>query len=370
MFGADVVLQFHRQAGVIAFGLVLAHPAVLILSDPDYLEYFDPRVNLLRALALSAVIPAAALLLVTSLWRERVGLNYEWWRITHGALSLVVVFIGMVHGIQVGHYLDGWWRQGLWIGALCGAMYLVIHSRMVRPWRLKRSPYRVVDVITEASDVTTLRLRAERPPRLRYRSGQFVWITLGDSPHSMQQHPFSVSSGEDDPALELTAKELGDFTGTWPDVETGTTAFLEGPFGGFTLDRCAKGAVMIVGGIGVTPAMSILRTVRDRGDDRPMVLLYATQSCDDVTFGEELQRMAHELGSFELIQVPEEPPDGWDGPSGFIDEELLESVLTGDRRSHEFFICGPEPMMDVAERGLRALGVPWRRIYTERFEIV
>jgi predicted ferric reductase len=114
IFGGDVVLQFHRQIGIVAVGIVLAHPAVVVASNPDYLEFFDPRVNVLRALALTAVVPALVLLLVTSLWRELVRLNYEWWRAVHGILALAIVFIGMVHGIQVGEHLDALWKQIIW----------------------------------------------------------------------------------------------------------------------------------------------------------------------------------------------------------------------------------------------------------------
>jgi predicted ferric reductase len=196
VFGADVVLQFHRQMGLVGFVLVLAHPILLVVSEPDYLEFFDPRVNLLRALALSAVVPAVILLVATSLWRERIGLEYEWWRVLHGSMALLVVFIGMVHGIQVGHYLDGPLRQGLWIGILAGAMYLVIHSRVVRPWLMRRRPYVVAAVRPEPGEVTTIELSPDGHDGMAFQAGQYAWITLGDRPHSMQQHPFSFVSSE------------------------------------------------------------------------------------------------------------------------------------------------------------------------------
>lgn len=369
-FGADVVLQFHRQAGLVAFGLVLAHPILMVVADPDYLEYFDPRVNLLRALALSAVIPIAVALIATSLWRLPTGLNYEWWRVAHGVLALAVVFIGMVHGIQVGHYLDGWWRQGMWVGVLSGAMYLVIHSRVVRPWLMRRRPYEVVSVRSEASDVHTITLSPMNGEPLPFRAGQFVWITLGDTPFTLQQHPFSLSSSEHDATIEVSAKALGDFTETWPGITPGSRAYLEGPYGEFTLDRCAPGAVLVVGGIGVTPALSLLRTMRDTDDPRPVVLLYATERYDDVAFAAEIDELERQVSGLRVIRVPEEPPDDWEGPSGFVDGDLLEAELSETERGFEFYICGPEPMMDAVEGALRQMGVPWRRIYTERFQIV
>lgn len=369
VFGADVVLQFHRQAGLIAFVLVLAHPAVLIASDPGYLEYFDPRINLLRALALSAVVPALVLLIVTSFWRERVGLGYEWWRALHGGLSLAVVFIGMVHGIQVGEHLGPFWKQGLWAGMLIGAMYLVVHSRVVRPLRMKRRPYRVVAVHQELDDTFTLEVEAVGHAGMRFTAGQFAWITVGDSPWSLQQHPFSFSSSERDETLSFTAKAIGDFTSTWEHIEPGTAVFLEGPYGGFVLDPISDGAVFIAGGIGVTPTMSILRTMRDHDDQRPAYLFYGNPSIDDITFADELRALEDQL-DLTVVHVLEDPPDDWDGESGFIDRDTLVRRLPADCRNFEYFICGPEPLMDSTESALREMGLSWRQIYTERFQIV
>jgi predicted ferric reductase len=369
VFGADVVLQYHRQAGIVAFALVLAHPAVLILSDPDYLAFFDPRVNLLRAIALIAVIPMLMLLLFTSLWRQRSGLAYEWWRAVHGVLSLGVVFIGMVHGIQVGWYLDGLVTQGLWAGALVGAMYLVIHSRVVRPWLMKKRPYQVVEVRRELDDVHTLRIEAVDHEPMRFTAGQFAWITVGESPYSFQQHPFSFSSSALDTTLSFTAKAIGDFTSTWDQISPGDQVFLEGPFGGFTLDDAAEGAVFIMGGIGITPAMSILSTMDETGDERSALLFYGNPTCEEMVFREEIDELSQRM-NLSVIHVIEDPPEGWSGASGYIDKDLLEDSLSTEQRRFQFFICGPEPMMDAAETGLRDLGVPWTRIMTERFQIV
>ena len=101
--GLDTMLQFHRQVGLIAFGFILAHPAILFATDPTYLAYLDPRVNLPRALALSGVLAVLVLLLVTTLWREQLRMSYEWWRTGHGVLALFVILIGLAHGLQVGH---------------------------------------------------------------------------------------------------------------------------------------------------------------------------------------------------------------------------------------------------------------------------
>ncbi len=368
-FGPDVVLQFHRQIGVVAVVFVLTHPAILIASDADYLEFFDPRVNLLRALALGAVVPALVLLLVTSVWREAVRLEYEWWRALHGLLALAVVFIGMVHGIQVGEHLGVFWKQAVWVGSLLGFMYLVIHTRAVRPALMKRRPYRVAEVREELPGTYSLIVEPDGHVGMNFRAGQYAWLTVGDSPYSLQQHPFSFSSSERSGQISFTAKAAGDFTEGWNEIEPGQRLFLEGPYGAFVLDADADGVVFIVGGIGVTPALSILRTMHDRDDDRPAVLVYGNATLEEVTFREELDRLA-EPGSLRVVHVIEDAADDWEGETGFVDRELLERNLPADCRSFEYYICGPEPMMDAAESALRDMGVSWRQIYTERFQVV
>lgn len=369
VFGTDILLQFHRRTGVIALGLVLAHPLVLVLADSGSLSFFDPTVNLPRAAALSFVVAATLLLLATSLHRELFRLQYEWWRAAHGALAGAVLMIGIVHGFQVSHYLGPSWKKVVWIAGLGLALWLLPHSRVVRPLLAKRRPYRVTSVHAELADVISIRLRPDGHPGLRFDAGQFAWFTLGPSPMGLQQHPFSFSSSADDGEIEFTAKVLGDFTSTLPDVEVGSTAFLEGPYGGFTLDDGDSPVAMLAGGIGVTPILSILRTAAERGASRPFVVFYATSTLERAPFRDELRRLAEQL-DLTVLHVPENPPPGWDDESGFIDSEMIARRLPAPPDGYEYYICGPEPMMDACEEGVRSLGVSWQQIYTERFQVV
>jgi predicted ferric reductase len=368
-FGSDLVLQFHRQAGIIGVLLVLAHPIVMVLSNPVYLEYFDPRVNFLRAIALSVVTVALILIIVTSIWREPVGLQYEWWRLLHGLLALAIVFIGMVHALQVGHYLDAFWKQGIWAGGLLGIMYLVIHTRLVRPWLMGRHPYKVLEMKERRGDNWTMTLVPEGHEGMRFEAGQFAWITVGDSPFSLQQHPFSFSSSARQEHLGFTAQVVGDFTATWADIEPGTLAFLEGPFGGFTRNPQAKGLFFIIGGSGIGPAMSIIRTMYDDNDRRPVILLYGNPQWEEVVFRDELDDLSQKM-DLQVVHILEEPPDNWSGEKGLLDREMLARYLPPNKNEFEYFSCGPKPLMDVAEAELRELGVSWQRIIPERFKIV
>jgi predicted ferric reductase len=369
-FGFDNLLLFHKQMGVFALVLVLAHPAILIAADPVFLEYFDPRVKFFRAVALAFVTAASLVLIATSLWRVTLRLSYERWRLLHGFLSLAVLFLGLGHVLMVDHYGEPLWKKGAWILMVGPAMYLVVHSRVVRPWLMRRHPYRIVEGRPQRNDSWTLVIEPEGHEGLRFRAGQFLWITVGDSPYSMQQHPFSIASSPTDRRIELTVKNLGDFTGWVKNLKPGTRAWLEGPYGCFHRSPTeSEGAVLIAGGVGVTPIMSMLRDARDRGDRSPLILFDGNTAWEDVMFREEIAEMAEQM-NLKVVHVLTEPPDHWEGETGYIDEELLDRHLPQDREKYEYFICGPGPLLDLIEPILRKMKVPARAIHTERFDMV
>ena len=371
-FGLDSMLQFHRQMGLVAVGFILAHPILLFLSDPVYLEYLDPRVELPRALALGGVTGALLLLLATSLWRLSFRLSYEWWRALHGLLAIFVVFVGTVHVLQVGYYVSGIGKQVVFVALGTGAAALVVNTRVIRPWRMRRRPWRVEEVQEERGDASTLVLVPEGHAGMTFLPGQFAWITLGETPFTLQQHPYSFSSSAQEAPnrVAFTIKEEGDFSSEARTVQPGTPAFLEGPYGYFVPETDpGMGCVMIAGGVGVTPFRSMLRTFADRGDPRELHLIFANVSPDQVIFFEELEELRGRL-HLTVVHVLEEPPEGWEGETGLLDPELLERHLPESPLEFEYFICGPEPMMNIAESVLRDLGIPQKRILSERFNMV
>ncbi len=369
--GLDDLMQVHRQAGLIGGAFVLAHPLVLIAAQPRYLSFLDPRVNLPRSVALGGAIVAVALLWVLPLARKRLGIAYERWRLGHALLASYALLIGLAHVMRVGYYVSEPWRRAIWIAMTGGAFLLLLYSRGIRPLAIQRRPWRLREVRFECERVWTLVFEAEGHEGLRFAPGQFVWMTLGASAFSLQQHPFTIaSSAEISNRMELTVKELGDFTRSVGHLSPGARAHLEGPYGNFTVDGIdAASVVFIAGGIGITPAMSMLRTFRDRGDRRAFALVHGSETLDKAVFRDEIEGLRSAL-VLEVIHVLEKPPPGWTGETGHVTREVLERRLDLHAAGAHYFVCGPGPMMDGVEVGLRAAGVPAARIHCERFEIV
>lgn len=370
-FGSDAEIQFHRETGILSLAFILAHPLLVIVSDSRYLSYFNPGVNLPRAVALSVALVAMVLLVVLPLWRISFRLSYEWWRLSHGLLAALVILIGLAHVLQVGHYVSGLWKQAFWVGGAGAALLLLGGTRLIKPWRVRRFPWRVKEVRSACPEVQTLVLEPLGHAGMTFRAGQYAWLTLGKTPFTLQQHPFSFSSsaqarGE----VEFAIKESGDFTSTIRHVEPGTPAYLEGPYGSFVLEDSVAGAVFIVGGIGITPVLSILRTCRDQGDTRPFLLIYANSTFEGIAFHNELTQLRQEI-RLEIVFVPQTPPEDWQGESGYIDADLLKRHISDvTELDRQYFICGPLPLMDVVEHALAERGVPHRRLVSERFDLV
>ncbi len=374
--GQHAMMRLHRLVGVLAGVLVLAHAAGVILSNPGYLAFLDPRVNLPRALALGAVTLALLAIVVLSLARREVGVSYEIWRLLHGGLAAMIVVVGAAHIFMVGHHAGPPWQRGLWIAFAGLALALLVWSRGVRPWQQRRRPWRVVEVRPEHVRTCTLVLMPEGHAGMPFETGQHVWLTVGDSSFSLQQHPFTIASSDARPdRIELTIKALGDFTASVPSIPVGTRAFLEGPYGARWLTGSADTPlVMIGGGIGITPFASALRSMRDRGIHRRFVLFHGAADLARATFNAELRQLTMDLGG-DLVTVLESAPDeatpDKDIVEGRIDRRLLadrlDPTLLGQAR---FVLCGPPQMLRQTKTALHELGVPRWHIHVEDIAMV
>ena len=371
-YGVDIILQFHRYTSIVAFGLVLIHPLILFITEPETRQLLNVLEAPWRARFAVASTIALILLVVTSIWRKRLKIPYEPWRILHGMLAVAIIAFGLAHALGVGYYLSLFWKTVLWSAIALLALWLLIYVRVVKPWFMTKKPYLVEEVIPERGNVWTLALRPHGHEGMQFQPGQFAWITLGISPFRMREHPFSMSSSAVSPErLEFGIKALGDFTNKIKDVKPGTKAYLDGPYGVFTTSRYwdSAGFILIAGGIGITPIMSMLLTAAEGQDDRPFLLIYANKSWSEVTFRQELEKLKSQL-DLKVVHVLREPPEDWQGETGYVDRELLEKYLPPHRGSRHYFICAVPVMMETVEAALYDLKVPVTHVHMEHYNLV
>jgi predicted ferric reductase len=365
-FGQDALLQFHRQIGYAGLAFVLVHFAISAQWDALTLDK-ALHAPLLVWFGMAALV-ALVVLIVTSVWRQRLRLSYEAWHAAHTMLALVLVFGALLHILFVDEYVSSLWKQLLW-GLMSGAFVgLLVWVRLLKPGRAR--PWRLKRVVAERGSTTTLVLEPPPAARFGFEPGQFAWFAIGRSPFSLTQHPFSFSSSAERDEVELAVKALGDFTSGVGQLEPGTTVYVDGPHGVFSIDQDeGPGFGLIAGGVGIAGLIRMLRTMADRQDRRPVLLVYANREWDDVAFREELEELKDRL-TLTVVHVLERPAGDWPGESGYVTAEILERHLPPAYRRFQFFICGPDPMMDAAEAALIELGVPPERVHTERFDMV
>ena len=323
--------------------------------------------------AVAAVLSLSALiaLVVTALWRAELKIRYETWHLTHIALAVVAVTGGLLHMVGWSFYLTDPWKRALWITLTIFWIGLLLYVRIIKPLFMLRRPYRVAEVRKERGDTSTLVMRPEGHPGFRFSPGQFGWLTLWGSPFQITGHPFSFSSSAEaaDGRVEMSIRNLGDFTSAIDKVPVGQRVYLDGPYGAFTIGHPADMHVLIAGGVGITPMMSMIRTLADRADKRPVTLLYGSKDWDSITFREELDALTARL-NLKVVHVLANPPTDWKGETGYIDAEMFKRHLEPPYADHEYFICGPGVMMDAIEKALGELDVPMTKYHSERYSFV
>jgi predicted ferric reductase len=371
-FGADIVYLFHRYLSWGAVAIMLAHFALLYLWHQPALGVLNPLEARWELTSGRLALGCFVALIITSQFRKALRLKYEWWRVLHLTLAIVGFVAAVAHVLGVGNYTANPDKRWLWAAVSLAWLGLLVWVRLVRPWQQRRNPWRVVANTAHRGGVHSLELKPEGQGLPGWQPGQFAWLSVGRSPFSLKEHPFTISSApEHGPNLVFSIKPLGDDTEALINTAPGTLAYIDGPYGAFSIDRApgAGGFVMIAGGVGITPILSNLQAMVARNDQRPVIVLYANPDWDSVSFRDELDVMRHRL-ELTLVHVLDAPPEGWRGESGRIDQAMLERHLPPHSRDWPHMLCNPAPMTDAVRKALKALGVPAHRIDYEVFELV
>jgi 3-phenylpropionate/trans-cinnamate dioxygenase ferredoxin reductase subunit len=377
-FGIDGVLGVHRFTGLVVAVLVALHVALVVAANPANTALFDVVYAPKRSQAAMGATVALGGLIGLAVLRRQLRHRYEVWRWVHLALAGSVLILTALHIVLLDHLVrDAAMRA--WFTVLALTVLGVLAYRWLwRPVFGSRSEYVVREVRPETATVSTLVLEPRRDRHRRgYRSlefapGQFAWLRLNPSIRA-QEHPFTIASSA---ALgmwaEFTIRHGGDFTRALGQLQPGSPVWVDGPHGAFSVDlKPSTGLVLIAGGVGITPMMSMLRTLAHRHDRRPHRLVVVARTIDELLFRGELQALQERL-DLTIVELVRQPPQGWTGASGAVDEELLIALLPGKFRRNQldYFLCGPPALVIDVLTVLDALDIPRPRIHTEQFDLV
>jgi ferredoxin-NADP reductase len=152
------------------------------------------------------------------------------------------------------------------------------------------------------------------------------------------------------------------------EAREGDSFEVRGPIGGYFVwePDDPDPVLLVAGGSGVVPLMSMARHRAREGSSAPMRLLFSSRTLEDVIYREELEALAG--NGFEVVHtLTRAQPPGWSGYSHRIDDELLREVAWPAADEPKVFVCGSTRFVDAAADGLVRLGYDPRSIRTERF---
>jgi propane monooxygenase reductase subunit len=232
-----------------------------------------------------------------------------------------------------------------------------------------------VEAVEELThDIRKLVLRVREPDGLQFNAGQYVDIGI---PGAEDEHrSFSMANAPGDPErLEFMIKlyEGGRFSGLLANGEgiaVGDELTCKGPFGMFTLrDSSPRRLVFIAGGAGMAPVLSLLRSMAEKGTERPATFYYGARTPHDLFALDEIERLQGELPGLTFVpalsEAGEDGGEDWDGEAGLITDVV--DRLEDDLADVDAYLCGPPPMVDAAIALLERRGCPESHIYFDRF---
>ncbi|MFI9386966.1 2Fe-2S iron-sulfur cluster-binding protein [Kutzneria sp. NPDC052558] len=223
---------------------------------------------------------------------------------------------------------------------------------------------RVAEVVAETADAVSLvfELTARQRERFAYRPGQFLTLRLPTAAGPVARCYSLASSPDTDPLPKVTVKRVpGGAASNWicDNVRPGVELDVLEPSGTFTPGSLDDDLLLVAGGSGVTPVMSIAKSVLAAGAGA-IVFCYANRDEQAVIFRDELRELAAGHADRLVLLHWLESLQGVPTPDGL-------TALVRGRRFAEAFVCGPTPFMDIVRTVLRDLGLPRSRLHVERF---
>lgn len=205
-----------------------------------------------------------------------------------------------------------------------------------------------------------------RPPGYRFAPGQFQTLTL-TTREGEQTKPFSHCDAPDDPvSLVLTRLTGSAFKDALLALRPGDEVKVHGPHGRFTLPEGTSKAGFLVGGVGVTPAASIVGDSVSRGTGLDCLVLYGNTDQSCIPLRERFARYEASGAPVRFVDVLSRSLPGWDGEAGYITAEVLRRHCDPAEPRH-WFVSGPPAMVSSMLAVLDECGVPKDWVSSELF---
>jgi predicted ferric reductase len=386
ILGIDWVLQVHQLFARTALVFLLVHPFMYTLpSQPVWMMSASHQnfLGLTLASGLTGMLSLFALICLVGLaiTRKSSEISYEAWRLSHVILALIVATVGFFHTIDAGRYAQELWVNVYWQLMLGLALLTVAWTYIVKPLIQSKNAYKVMSIKQVSMGIWELVLKYPAAKQMNYQAGQFAWLKIASS-SPMPENPFSIAScaSKNSSDISFLIKDVGDFTHQISQLQVGQKVFIDGPYGNFgnfgveAFSNNQDQLVMIAGGVGIAPMISILRQMeRDQNAmvmNKKILLIYGNRVAEQAVNLKDMVKL-ESFKHLEVMQLVSEPTSDWQGPTGVLDAATLERILSAHQinsKTAQFMICGPAEMIDSVETSLDQFGAPLANIASEKFQ--
>ncbi len=378
--GVAMTIAVRRTLGLFAFFYLFVHVSLFYgldraasLSSTIH-EMLARRYLQIGTVAFLLMIPLA----LTSTNGMVLRLGAKRWKKLH-RLTYLIAALGCIHYVML---VKADVRQPLFFG---GVVALLLAYRAVVAIRERRShvpvpraqrwkgKLKIISTKKETADVRTLRLAdpSGAPLPFAFVPGQYLLVSFEIDGKTVRRSYTIASSAAQKGWCEITVKRTdGGYVShhVHDALAEGDLIALEAPAGSFVFDpakETCETVVLIGGGVGITPLMSILRSLADQGWKRQIVMLLTMRTEEDIVFRDELEDLAKRLPNLRLtITLTRETRDG--RLQGKLTAEALGKILA-KKSSAPIYLCGPDAMMRDVSAALRSLGIAGDAIKTELF---
>jgi ferredoxin-NADP reductase len=229
----------------------------------------------------------------------------------------------------------------------------------------------VAEIRAETPRVSSLYIDVPEWPG--HDAGQHVDVRLTAEDGYQAERSYSIASAPEDARLALTVERLDDgevspyLVG---EIRAGDRIELRGPIGGYFVWRsdAPQPLLLIGGGSGVVPLMSMLRHRAHASRKAPARLLFSSRTLADVIYREELDSLESAGDGLRVFHtLTREKPAGWTGYTRRVDEAMMREVAWPASHAPAVFVCGPTAFVEAVATLLVGMGHDARAIKTERF---
>ena len=237
---------------------------------------------------------------------------------------------------------------------------------------------RVKNIVQETKDAISIVFEQPAAGKIPYRSGQFLTLIVPIQGKEIRR-AYSLCSSpfvDEDLAVSVKRVDNGLMSNWLPDnLKAGGTLKVMEPMGQFTTDYSKekkRHLIMFAGGSGITPMMSLIKSLLTQEPDSIVSLIYCNRNFESVIFKDEFKRLEEKYeGRLHVIHVLDEAPMNWQGLSGLLNHDMLtklfERIPDWGIEKSTYLMCGPEGMMKNVESLLQEHKIPKEKVFKESF---